>query len=113
MLVLTVIHAIIRSHTFKDNCQISNKKDQSFFLSVRGNLAGISERVAMKVGALSAVSFVCEETCSLLTLLLDAEEEWPTLYTRDDNPEYHVDRQHPDDYKAISSPLPPEFIFHE
>ena len=70
----------------------------------------------MKVFVVSIIICIvsaCEENCYPLTLLLDADEEWPTLYSRDDYPEYYIDRQHPDDYKAISSPLPPEFIFHE
>jgi hypothetical protein len=46
------------------------------------------------------------------TLLMEAYEDWPTRYLRRDYPRNYVDCQHPDDYKAISSPLPPEFIFH-
>ena len=43
---------------------------------------------------------------------MDVNNDWPTHYSPVDYPENFVDRQHPDDYKAISSPLPPEFIFH-
>ena len=47
------------------------------------------------------------------TLFMEAYiDDWSTHYSHDDYPENFVDRQHPDDYKAISSPLPPEFIFH-
>ena len=65
------------------------------------------------VSAIICIVSACEENCYPLTLLMDADEDWPTLYSRGDYPECYVDRQHPDDYKAISSPLPPEFIFHD
>ncbi len=59
-------------------------------------------KVAYAVSVIMCIASACDENCYPLTLVMDTDEEWPTLDSFVDYPEGYVDRQHPEDYNAIS-----------
>jgi hypothetical protein len=89
-------------------------KTQKALHANRNQCARAAHPTRLRTGALSVSVIICivsacEENCYLLTLLLDADEQWPTLYSRDDYPEYYVDRQHPTASGFISRVCAPHY----